>query len=1448
MKSLKSRLRRQDAPGPAPPGAAAAAAASAQAADWNKYDDRLMKAAERGDVEKVSSILAKKGVSPGKLDVEGRSAFHVVASKGNLECLNAILIHGVDITTSDTAGDVYACRSAIRSHSVWSRTFCARHLCRCSELTFWIIWEERSPPGCKVRARVVSAETSAAMADCPSSIQLLCDHGASVHAKDVDGRTPLVLATQMCRPTICQLLIDRGADVNSRDKQNRTALMLGCEYGCKDAVEVLLKNGADVTLLDALGHDSSYYARIGDNLDILTLLKTASENTSRGRELWKKGPSLQQRNLTQMVDEVNVRSNQREHQNLQDLETENEDLKERLRKIQQEQRILLDKVNGLQLQLNEEVMVADDLESEKEKLKSLLTAKEKQHEESLRTIEALRSRFKHFECASPGVPVHMQSRSMLRPLELSLPNQTSYSESEILKKELEAMRTFCDSAKQDRLKLQNELAHKVAECKALALECERVKEDSDEQIKQLEDALKDVQRRMYESEGKVKQMQTHFLALKEHLTSEAAAGNHRLTEELKDQLKDMKAKYEGATAEVGRLREQVRQSEALVEGFRRDEGRLAGESRRLQEEVSRCHAEREQRGREAAELEGRLRELSAQLALAIPAEKFESMKSLLSSEVSEKAKKLAEVEREYERSLSEIRQLKRELESLRARLAQHVQAEEHGPLRSRLEPKSAELGKKVTELTSKNQTLQKEIEKLCLDNKLLTQQVHSLTAEVKDHYVPLKVSEEMKKSHDALVGDLNKKLSDVTQKYTEKKLEMEKLLMENASLSKNVSRLETVFVPPEKHEKEIVALKSTIVELKKQLSELNKKCGEDKEKIHLLISENTNLKQTVSRQHVPVETHEEVKTALTSTLDKTNRELADAKKKCEDINQGFVKIKEENKELKRNLENTQNQIKAEYISLKEHEEQMSAMRKSMQKAQDRGAEALASYQRGQEEIATLHAEIAAQRRELDTIQECIKLKYTPITSLEECERKFKATEKELKEQLSAQTQKWNASEAEATQRKRENEQLKTELRALQKDVRDRSAAAEKAQQAERVLSRRTEELNRQVSDLLQKYTEAKSEKEKLAEENAKQTSEILAAQTRLQKQHVPLEQVEALKKSLNGTIEALREELRAKQRCYETEQQAVAQLQQMLENQKNASVPLAEHLQMKEAFEKEAGVIKASLREKEEESRNKTEEVSKLQAEIQSTKRALRTLETREVVDLSKYKATKSDLETQVSSLNEKLANLNRRYEEACEEALRAKKKERSAKSDKELLHFSIEQEIKDQQERCDKSLTTITELQSRIQESAKQIEAKDNKPLVGRVPRLPALRAPCQVAGVSSQVLASDLKLVGPSSHPDLRITELLNDVERLKQALGGLPQLTCADGSPSKRQSQLVDSLQHQVKCLQQQLADAARQHQEVVAIYRTHLLSAAQGHMDEDVQAALLQIIQMRQGLVC
>lgn len=49
-------------------------------------------------------------------------------------------------------------------------------------------------------------------------------------------------------------------------------------------------------------------------------------------------------------------------------------------------------------------------------------------------------------------------------------------------------------------------------------------------------------------------MQIYFFVFKEYLISEVVLGNYRLIEELKDQLKDMKVKYEGVLVEVGKLR------------------------------------------------------------------------------------------------------------------------------------------------------------------------------------------------------------------------------------------------------------------------------------------------------------------------------------------------------------------------------------------------------------------------------------------------------------------------------------------------------------------------------------------------------------------------------------------------------------------------------------------------------------------------------------------------------------------------------------------------------------------------------------------------------------------------------------------------------------------------------------------------------------------------------
>ncbi|KAL1783506.1 ankyrin repeat domain-containing protein 24 [Sigmodon hispidus] len=83
-------------------------------------------------------------------------------------------------------------------------------------------------------------------------------------------------------------------------------------------------------------------------------------------------------------------------------------------------------------------------------------------------------------------------------------------------------------------------------------------------------------------------------------------------------------------------------------------------------------------------------------------------------------------------------------------------------------------------------------------------------------------------------------------------------------------------------------------------------------------------------------------------------------------------------------------------------------------------------------------------------------------------------------------------------------------------------------------------------------------------------------------------------------------------------------------------------------------------------------------------------------------------------------------------------------------------------------------------------------------------------------------------------QITELSKEVFALKESLK-VQQLAPA--------SSKEEALLSQVAALQQQMKEEAREHCAVVALYRTHLLYAMQGQMDEDVQTILSQILQMQ-----
>ncbi|XP_034611376.1 ankyrin repeat domain-containing protein 24 [Trachemys scripta elegans] len=243
------------------------AAASFASHDWGKNDEKLLQAVDYNDPEKVTSLLLRKGLVPTKLDSEGKSAFHLAAMRGNVDCLEVMLAHGADAMTIDSSG-----YNALHLAAKHGHPQCVSKLLQAS---------------CPVDGADSNGWTAlhhAAVSGCISCSEILCDFKASLNTKDKDGSTPLILAAKMSHSELCRYLLHRGAAVNSRDQQGRTALMLACENGSVETVEVLIHAGARVGLVDARGQDAARYGLATGNALIQHYLQDASQRHSWASE------------------------------------------------------------------------------------------------------------------------------------------------------------------------------------------------------------------------------------------------------------------------------------------------------------------------------------------------------------------------------------------------------------------------------------------------------------------------------------------------------------------------------------------------------------------------------------------------------------------------------------------------------------------------------------------------------------------------------------------------------------------------------------------------------------------------------------------------------------------------------------------------------------------------------------------------------------------------------------------------------------------------------------------------------------------------------------------------------------------------------------------------------------------------------------------------------------
>ncbi|XP_055514732.1 ankycorbin-like isoform X2 [Leucoraja erinacea] len=377
------------------------------------------------------------------------------------------------------------------------------------------------------------------------------------------------------------------------------------------------------------------------------------------------------------------------------------------------------------------------------------------------------------------------------------------------------------------------------------------------------------------------------------------------------------------------------------------------------------------------------------------------------------------------------------------------------------------------------------------------------------------------------------------------------------------------------------------------------------------------------------------------------------------------------------------------------------------------------------------------------------------------------------------------------------------------------------------LSISLEEISKENSSLTEKYNKAEDELEELRRSHFGKTTEddtkssrdveeqlegLKKAQVELQEKcrdlqaeyknkveelglvhstHVPKEEYDEVKETLSRSLGEAQKRFSDLEAKRSDVQQEIARLQNELDHQRKNSVSKSEHEKTKESLEKSlhsANKLKEQLALKD-------KEMSQQQEELQLIKG--------QTIQKEEHEKVMCSLKAEVNSLVIKLNDLTKKHEKTCTEVFQVQRQALFMKSEKHAAEEQVAAVNKQLHDLKSES-TKIIKLHKLIEDSAAIVKEKDKK------------------------------------------IIELSKEVSKLKEALNSLSERASAAVLPPKPVStynqQHAESLQRQIKLLQQQLAQVEGDHRAIVTIYRSHLLYAVQGRMDEDVQNVLLQILKM------
>ena len=195
----------------------------------NPRVESFIAAVRSGDQRRVQKLVAADAGLVKAKDLSGSTPLHHAAGFGTLETMEWLMEKGADLNPKNRLG---------------------------STPLHWAVHDEAKvrlllAKGAAVNDRQVEGRTPLLMAALAGGtnrvLELLLDHGADPNSSTLAGQSPLMAAAIRGNANAIRLLIEKDADVNASNGAGETALMLAATAGNPHSVALLLEKGASAS-------------------------------------------------------------------------------------------------------------------------------------------------------------------------------------------------------------------------------------------------------------------------------------------------------------------------------------------------------------------------------------------------------------------------------------------------------------------------------------------------------------------------------------------------------------------------------------------------------------------------------------------------------------------------------------------------------------------------------------------------------------------------------------------------------------------------------------------------------------------------------------------------------------------------------------------------------------------------------------------------------------------------------------------------------------------------------------------------------------------------------------------------------------------------------------------------------------------------------------------------